>query len=72
MGDLTQERVDFMRKKAQHNGGRFIGRTWMIALWFNLDTAKARRFMLTLARAGTVQRSERYSAVNDVAWEFTE
>lgn len=50
--------------------GRFIGRTWMVALRLEVATAKARAIMNRLAKAGKVERSERYSAANDIAWAF--
>lgn len=57
---------------AARKDGRFIGRTWMVALRLEVPTAKARQIMNRLAKAGKVQRSERYSAVNDIAWVFPE
>jgi hypothetical protein len=50
--------------------GRFIGRTWMVALRLGVTTARARAIMNRLASAGKVERSERYSAVNDISWVF--
>lgn len=57
---------------AARKDGRFIGRTWMVGLRLGVPTAKARAIMNRLAKAEKVERSERYSAVNDVAWQFPE
>lgn len=57
---------------AARKDGRFIGRTWMVALRLEVPTSKARAIMNRLAKAGKVERSERYSAVNDIAWQFPE
>lgn len=54
------------------NDGRFIGRTWMVALRLGVETRQARAIMNRLAKAGKVERSLRYSAVNDIAWQFPE
>lgn len=57
---------------AARKEGRFIGRTWMVALRLNVPTVKARAIMNRLAKAGKVERDERYTSVNDIAWRFTE
>ena len=57
---------------AARKDGRFIGRTWMVALRLEVPTAKARTIMNRLAKRGHVVRSERYCAVNDIAWEFVQ
>jgi hypothetical protein len=57
---------------ADRKDGRFIGRTWMVGLRLRVPTARARAIMNRLSKAGKVERSERYSAVNDVAWQFPE
>lgn len=57
---------------AARKDGRFIGKTWMVALRLGVPTVKARTIMNRLAKAGKVERDDRYSAVNDIAWRFTE
>lgn len=74
MGEITDMEA-LMRLRsfaAARREGRFIGRTWMVALRLEVTTAKARAIMNRLAKAGKVERSERYSAVNDIAWQFPE
>lgn len=75
---MTEEMTDIqalMRLRAfaaARKEGRFIGRTWMVGLRLNVPTSRARAIMKRLAKAGKVERSERYSAVNDTAWVFPE
>ncbi|MGX1693186.1 hypothetical protein [Brevundimonas naejangsanensis] len=74
MGEITDMEA-LMRLRsfaAACREGRFIGRTWMVALRLEVTTTKARAIMNRLAKAGKVERSERYSAVNDIAWQFPE
>ena len=68
----TQALMTLHAYAAARKDGRFIGRTWMVGLRLGVPTAKARAIMNRLARAGKVERSERYSAVNDTAWQFPE
>ena len=74
MGEITDMEA-LMRLRsfaAARREGRFIGRTWMVALRLEVTTTKARAIMNRLAKARKVERSERYSAVNDIAWQFPE
>lgn len=72
MGEITDTQA-LMRLRAfaaVRREGRFIGRTWMVGLRLEVPTARARAIMNRLAKAGKVERSERYSSVNDIAWVF--
>lgn len=72
MGEMTDMQA-LMRLRsfsAARRDGRWIGATWMVGLRLEVSTAKARAIMNRLAKAGKVERSERYSAVNSIAWVF--
>ncbi len=74
MGEITDHQA-LMRLRslaAASRDHRWIGATWMVGLRLEVSTAKARSIMNRLAKAGKVERSERYSAVNSIAWVFPE
>lgn len=72
MGEMTDHQA-LMRLRAlsaTSRDQRWIGATWMVGLRLEVSTAKARTIMNRLAKTGKVERSERYSAVNSIAWVF--
>ena len=72
MGEMTDHQA-LMRLRAlsaTSRDQRWIGATWMVGLRLEVSTARARAIMNRLAKAGKVERSERYSAVNSIAWVF--
>ncbi len=49
-----------------------VVRTFTVAHVLDIPTPKARRLLMRLERDGIVRRNTRYSAVNDIAWDWIE
>ena len=75
MGEINVNTVRYHRilsELLRKSADGFGARTYHLAGWIGTSTPTMRGRLKRLAEAGLVQRSERYSAVNDTYWTITD